>query len=544
MIEILELVFYSLIKWSFGITACVLATVYLIHRYVSFQCTYWETQGVKTDSVSLYTRFTKQWYEWEQDLYKRNGKIFGIYEITKPVLFVSDPELVRDILVKDFHIFNNRRDFRTGADPLLDNMVSVVRDEQWKKIRSIMSPTFSTGKLKKMMPLIVECRNSLIDNLDKIAKTDGEKDMKRLFGAFAMEVVIQVAFGTKVDAMFDENNVIIDHAKRIFGKNISPKLLLVILAPKLAARFKISGFDSNITKFFKEFTLNIIEERKKNKDGVKRIDFLQLMLDSAENNNTLDSEDHDEKDKEKYKEIQATDDIEKSTNYYNTFSLSLSLSLEVRRRTATLTSDELIGQCVLFFLAGYETSATTMALCLNEIAKHPEVQQKLYLESKKYFDQFKGVDYDELNSLKYLNAVIMETQRLFPAAVFLERVPNEDYVLNGTGITIKKDNIVHIPTYAMHRDPEYFADPDEFKPERFLAENIAHHPYAYLPFGAGPRNCIGMRLAQMEIRLALISVVNRYRFYPSEVCFKPLEFYFTGGLLVPKSVDVKVERRV
>ncbi|CAG2115705.1 unnamed protein product [Medioppia subpectinata] len=238
------------------------------------------------------------------------------------------------------------------------------------------------------------------------------------------------------------------------------------------------------------------------------------MLDSAENDMTLDSENHDEKDKEKYKEIQTTDDIEK-----------------------TLTSDELIGQCMLFFLAGYETSATTMALCLNQIAKHPEMQQKLYLESKKYFNEFKGVDYDELNSLKYLNAVIMETQRLFPAAT----VPNEDYVLNGTGITIKKDNIVHIPTYAMHRDPEYFADPDHFKPERFLAENIAHHPYAYLPFGAGPRNCVGMRLAQMEIRLALISVVNRYRFYPSE---KPLEFYFTGGLLVPKSVDVRVERRV
>ncbi|CAG2122245.1 unnamed protein product, partial [Medioppia subpectinata] len=146
------------------------------------------------------------------------------------------------------------------------------------------------------------------------------------------------------------------------------------------------------------------------------------MLDSEENNTTIASEDNNNH-SEKYKELQTSDDIEK-----------------------TLTNDELIGQCVLFFLAGYETSATTMSLCLNQIANHPEVQQKLYLESKKYFDEFKGVDYDELNSLKYLNAVIMETQRLFPAAFFLERAPNEDYELRGTGITIKKGHIVHIPT--------------------------------------------------------------------------------------------------
>ncbi|CAG2172599.1 unnamed protein product, partial [Oppiella nova] len=177
--------------------------------------------GVKSASVSYYTRFTKQWYEWEQELYRKNGKIFGIYEITKPVLFLSDPELIRDVLVKDFHIFNNRRDFRTGGDPLVDNMVSIVRDEQWKKIRSIMSPTFSTGKLKKMMPLIVECRNTMIGNLEKIAKSGKQADMKRLFGAYAMEVVIQVAFGTKVDALIDENNPIITNARKMFGKDFS-----------------------------------------------------------------------------------------------------------------------------------------------------------------------------------------------------------------------------------------------------------------------------------------------------------------------------------
>ncbi|CAG2183294.1 unnamed protein product, partial [Oppiella nova] len=115
-----------------------------------------------------------------------------------------------------------------------------------------------------------------------------------------------------------------------------------------------------------------------------------------------------------------------------------------------------------------------------------------------------------------MDAVIDETLRLYTVVMFHERVANEDYELKGTGITIKKDDVVHIPIYAIHRDPEHFSDPEVFRPERFLPENIAHNPYTYLPFGAGPRNCLGMRLAQLEIKLALVNLVHRYVFHATE----------------------------
>ena len=70
---------------------------------------YWQKQGVRTGKVSQWARYTKQWYDWEQELCRKNGKLFGIYETTKPVLYLSDPELIREVLVKDFHVFNNRR---------------------------------------------------------------------------------------------------------------------------------------------------------------------------------------------------------------------------------------------------------------------------------------------------------------------------------------------------------------------------------------------------------------------------------------------------
>ncbi len=111
-----------------------------------------------------------------------------------------------------------------------------------------------------------------------------------------------------------------------------------------------------------------------------------------------------------------------------------------------------------------------------------------------------------------MDSVVMESLRLYPPATSLERVASEDYVLGNTGIKIKKGQLIHFPAYAIHRDPENFPEPNSFKPERFFPENRTHHPYTHLPFGAGPRNCVGMRLALLEIKLALIHSVYKFKF--------------------------------
>jgi cytochrome P450 family 3 subfamily A len=186
-------------------------------------------------------------------------------------------------------------------------MLSVTLDDQWKRVRAIVSPTFSTGKLRKMKPLIDDCLKTLMKNFNQLSKDEKEIDMKRVFGAFTMEVVIQVAFGTKVDALIDENNQIITNAKKILSRDLTLKAVLKFLImftfPKVARLLQIRLIQKEVTQFFEQFTLKIVEERKKNKSSVKRYDFLQLLLDAINN------EQNDEEFENKVEKISEHDKI-------------------------------------------------------------------------------------------------------------------------------------------------------------------------------------------------------------------------------------------
>ncbi|CAG2173498.1 unnamed protein product [Oppiella nova] len=188
-------------------------------------------------------------------------------------------------------------------------------------MRTSLSPTFmSTGKLKRMTPLILECVDTMNDTIDNIiASSNGilsaPVDVKRVTGAYAMESTIQMTFSRKVSALDDPNNPIIENVRKIHKNSLLSlvKLSTIMLAPYVARMLRISQFDSKVTQFFSDFTLNLIDERKRvseTESAVKKVDFLQLMLDSMRDNNNqaIDGSDDytDSKGGEKYGEIRAT----------------------------------------------------------------------------------------------------------------------------------------------------------------------------------------------------------------------------------------------
>lgn len=174
------------------------------------------------------------------------------------------------------------------------------------------------------------------------------------------------------------------------------------------------------------------------------------------------------------------------------------------------TDDVLYAQAASFFTAGFETSSTTITFALYELARAPEKQKQLRNEIHEYLRKNNNnVNYDTLSDMKYLDMVVTEVLRLYPPLPFLDRTCQPDDKSKGYSIknfidfSIPKDMPVFIPISAIHRDSKYYPNPDQFEPERF-SDKSKIEPYTYMPFGIGPRNCIGERFGLIQTKLGIL----------------------------------------
>lgn len=172
------------------------------------------------------------------------------------------------------------------------------------------------------------------------------------------------------------------------------------------------------------------------------------------------------------------------------------------------------------------------------------MQQRLYEEVDKATVGGTDFSLERLNKLSYLEAVILETLRKYPPLIRLERTSASDYTLGKTGITLLKGQVVEIPIYAIHHCEVNFPQPEKFMPERFLPENKGQiKPYTFIPFGGGPRNCVGMKFAKMEIKLALAMIICNFKFDVSGKTRVPMKFNTITPFLATNFNYLHVERR-
>ncbi|XP_064107332.1 cytochrome P450 9e2-like [Macrobrachium nipponense] len=375
--------------------------------------------------------------------------------------------MIKNIFIKDFDHFTDRRIFKSHSerDKVMNDMLSNENGEKWKSLRSIMSPTFTSGKMKNMFHLVCDKADALVAFSLAEASKKSLVDIKFNFGRYTMDTIASCAFGLECNSLVEEDPEFPKKVIPFFEAGIIrlTKVIINSMAPKLS---QILGLHlaPKETEFFKSVCEETLASRRK---GMKRGDFLDLLL-----------------------EAQAEEGLSDPS------------------KKQVLDDDTIIAQGLLFLIAGYDTTSTTLAFASYLLAKNPEAQQRLRQELQDIVEQYDGITYQGIMESKYLEGIILETMRLYPPIPVLERKCTEYYLIPGTNVTVNKGQYIQVPIWAIHHDEKYWPEPEAFRPERFLPENKKNLTnYTHLPFGLGPRNCIAMRFAQMEAKVAIAKLV-------------------------------------
>lgn len=504
-------------------TVCV-----LVYLYASWNRNYWKKQNVMSEPFSFpfgatLKLFLKPMCQLDSERYTRYGKRFGTFEMGKAVLFVGEPELVEQVLVKDFALLPDRRTLSFN-DPVLDNMMSMAPFERWRKIRPSVAQAFSFENVQKMNALIEDCALVTADHIKKAALNEEDIDVKKFFGSYALDLIARCVFATRIDSHSDAKNEFVRRSRQAPSGRLTPRIFVYFLLPFIARATGLRPLSPSVLEYFRCLSQSVIKSTQQ--EDRQNESFLRLFLD------------HQEK-------------CEKSTSSSSERDQRLfNLGSEMKTNTSLysggkLSEDQAMAQCLLFFIAGQETTARVIAYTLYLLAIHPDVQTKLRKEVDDCFATHGDhPDLEAITSLKYLHCVVSESLRMYPPVSRLERVPCCDYTLGKEGIKLKKSDLITVPVYAMHHDPHYFPDPFSFKPDRFSDENVASiKPYTYLPFGGGPRNCVALRFALQAVKLSLLHTIHNVQVIRTGKTRVPLEFKNGFGLLTAKDIIVGVRKR-
>lgn len=410
------------------------------YLFGNFQAVITKKESVTTLAANIYKQFP-------------NEKVIGIYQGWEPALIVNDPELIKKVLVKHFQTFSSRGIRTSENNPLSKNLFA-LDGEEWRVLRQKLSPVFTSGKLKQMMPLMDKCVNQYLDYLDKLLKGSEPLEMRSLKMKYTLKSITTIAFGLDVDTFTEGKCKFVEMAHRMFKPQNSKRIIRELLPRFLKKLVRIDFESPKLINFFLDLVSKIAKERE-GKPKFRK-DFMDFMIDLKE---------------------QAT--VTKSN-------VEVTEALEI-------TDAFIAAQAMVYYAAGFESSSGTMSFLLYELALNPKVQERCYKEITMVMEKNNGaLTYEALHELNYLSMTFDETLRKYPVAGLVFRQSITDYEIPELNLSLKKGMRFLIPVFAIQRDSNYYPDPEKFDPERFTLQNKQTiQGCTYLPFGEGPRNCIG-----------------------------------------------------
>ncbi|XP_065367004.1 uncharacterized protein LOC135959837 [Calliphora vicina] len=483
---------------------------------------YWEKRNVPFEKPTYFVgnmRGIGRQYHWKdinQRIYrtfKNTTPVAGFYTFLTRAAFILDLDLIKQIMIKDFQSFSERNLFHNERDDPLTGNLLFLDGEKWRVLRHKVSPVFTTGKMRYMFPTVVQVGEKLPAACEKfIEDCGGILEAKDLCARYTTDVIGTCAFGLECNSLIDPQAEFRQMGRTIFEKPRHKGFIQAFMFtnPSLARKLRMKTFRDDVSAFFMQAVRETVEFRQKN--HIKRNDFLDMLIEMKEQR----------------------DELIKSGQKVDENDLTSGLNIE-----------QLAAQVMVFFLAGFDTSSTTMSFCLYELALNQKVQDQLRQEILDVLAQHDNqITYESIKEMKYLDMVISETLRKYSVTPHLVRKCVKDFQIPNTNIVLEKGLRIIIPLDSIHNDPDYYPEPDNFQPERFLPEQVQkRHPCAYMPFGDGPRNCIGMRFGKMQAQIGLISLLSKFRFDRCATTQIPLRISKLNFLVGTESgIHLKVEK--
>lgn len=433
--------------------------------------------------------------------------ILGFFNFKTPNLIVQNAEYLEKILIKDFSHFTDH-----GFESLVaktknpfDESLFMMTGNKWRAFRHKLSPIFTSGKLKSMFSSMEKYSDSLNEFLK--TKSRSKYEIKEATGLFSMDVIGSSIFGLECNVLKDPDSEYNRIGKNIFEPSMfeSIKFILMVFLPGFVIRlFGWSFNKKKVITYFSKIVRDTLNYRSKN--NIQRNDMIQLLLQLKEKK-TIEISSWDSND-----DYLKTDEIASTTNAFE------------------VTDTIITVQAFSFLIGAFDSLSLTMMYACFELTQNPDVQERARSEVFEQVKLHSGLNYEALKSMTYLENVIKETLRLHPVVPGLMRCCTKDYTFPN-GYIMRKGEILQIPTLVIHKNENYFSDPEYFKPERF---DHPIKPATFLPFGDGPRICLAMRYALLETKLGIASILMNYKIKLSPQTKLPIELKATTFFLMPK----------
>uniref|UniRef100_A0AAG5CXD5 Cytochrome P450 n=1 Tax=Anopheles atroparvus TaxID=41427 RepID=A0AAG5CXD5_ANOAO len=417
-------------------------------------------------------------------LLKKYGNSLRVWLGTQLVVLVQDPKDIEVLLGSSKYI-----DKSTEYDfirPWLGEGLLTSRGRKWHTHRKVITPTFHFKILEQFVEIFDRQSSTFIKVLQPYAESGKSFDIFPQVTLCALDVICESAMGTKVDAQLNSTSSYVMAVKEITNL-IQYRFYDFLIRYDFFFRLSAnSRKQKKVIQALHNYTYSVIRGRRQQLE--------QRAASGSDADESLGDHDLGIKKRMAFLDmlLQATIDGRPLTD------------LEIREEVDT------------FMFEGHDTTTSAISFLLQSLAKNPDVQQRVFEEVRSIVgdDRSQRVTLAMLNDMSYLDLVIKETLRLYPSVPMIGRKMIETTEINGKTFPAGA-NLIIMP-FFLGRDPKYFPNPEKFDPERFNVERSAEktNPYQYIPFSAGPRNCIGQKFAVAELKSLVSKVLRHYEILP------------------------------